>query len=434
MNNNLDILVAAGIDLDKTVSQINADLKSLTKRVQSISLNIDTKGMTKDIENHISQVEKKVQSLGKSGGYQNALGFDVGKLRKNNAEVFAEIDKLTKYYNSTVTSMSKNGGFRIGDNEPEKLNRINVAMKDLDGTVRKFQMRNTENGIRIDGFDELHNIEKANREAQKLADQMANGREKSTERQRKSEEKLAQAQARQSNKNIENRLKEEQALDRYIKKQQSLARNQTQELLSTKGNVISPEQNNQIDDYVKNMNNISTSTPNARNQIDNLKQGFANLKSDIKVATNESNTFMNNLGEAMRRVPVWMVSMGLFYGTIRKLKDSFQEMIDINSQLVVLERVSNGVINVNEALEDSIDIASRLGNVISETNDAMTTFARQGYRGDDLNHLTEVSTLMGNVSEMDLESSSSSLTAAMKGFNIEAENSIGIVDALNEVN
>lgn len=441
MNNGLDILVAAGIDLDKTVSQINSDLKALTKRVKSISLNIDTKGMTRDIENHINQVEKKVQSLGRSGSYQSALGFDVDKLRKNNSEIFAEVDKLTKHYNSTVTSMTKRGGVRIvdGDKANEDLRRVNVAMKDLNGTVRSFQMLNTENGVRVVAMDEIHTIEKANKEAQKLADQMGKGRERSAERQRKAEEKLAQTQARHSNKAIEDANKEAQAqrkrteeLDRYIKKQQALARNQTQELRSVKGNVISPEQNKQIDDYVNSMNNISSSTPNARNQIDNLKQGFSDLKSDIKVATNESNSFMNNLGEAMRRVPVWMVSMGLFYGTIRKLQDSFREMIELNSQMVVLERVSNGMIKANQAMETSIDVADRLGNTIGQVNDALIEFGRMGERGNDLDYLTEVATLMGNVSDLEISESSSALIAAQKGFNIEAENTIRVVDALNE--
>ncbi len=443
MNNGLDILVAAGIDLDKTVSQINSDLKALTKRVQSISLNIDTKSMTKDIENHINQVEKKVQSLGKSGGYQNALGFDVDKLRKNNAEVFAEIDKLTKHYNSTITSMTKRGGVRIvdGNEANEDLRRVNVAMKDLNGTVRSFQMLNTENGIRVVAMDEIHNIEKAQKEAQKLADQMGKGREQSAERQRKAQEKLAQTQARYSNKAIEDANKEAQAqrkktdeLDRYIKKQQSMAKNQTQELRSVKGNVISPEQNKQLDDYVKNMNNISTSTPNARHQIDNLKQGFSNLKSDIKVATNESNSFMNNLSEAMRRIPIWFVGMSMFMLPLRGLKDMTSQVIELDTQMTSLKRVMDAPSHTfTEMLQTNIDMAKELGAELRNVNDIAISYARMGYNPEEIESLTRTSVLAQGVSELSTEEASSSIIAAMKNFNIEAENSISILDRLNEV-
>ncbi|GAA0346863.1 transglycosylase CwlP [Oceanobacillus oncorhynchi subsp. oncorhynchi] len=420
MNNNLDILVSAGIDLDKTVSQINADLKTLTKRVQSISLNIDTRSMTRDIENHISQVEKKVQSLGKSGGYQNALGFDVEKLRKNNSEIFAEIDKLTNHYNSTVTSMTKRGGISITDKDDiENLNRVTVAMKDLEGTVRKFQMSNTENGIRIDGFDELHNIERAQKAAQKFADQEAKNAIKNIN----NKEKEAQAQRKNT-----------EELDRYIKKQQSLARNQTQEIRSVKGNVISPEQNKEIDNYVRSMNNITTSTPNARHQIDNLKQGFNNLKSDIRVATNESSSFMNNLGEAMRRIPVWMIGMSAMYAPLRGLTQAIDTVKMLDSQMVELRRVMDATpATYNNLMQESIDLSTELGNRVEDVNNAMVNFSRQGFDPDTLIDLTGTATVASNISELTPDEAMSSLTAAMQNYNIEAEKTMSIVDKTNEI-
>ncbi|WP_099301805.1 phage tail tape measure protein [Bacillus sp. Marseille-P3800] len=60
-------------------------------------------------------------------------------------------------------------------------------------------------------------------------------------------------------------------------------------------------------------------------------------------------------------------------------------------------------------------------------------FARQGFRDDELVHMAETATLLGNVSELDLEESMSILTSGVKTFNIEAENSVEIIDSLNEI-
>lgn len=60
-------------------------------------------------------------------------------------------------------------------------------------------------------------------------------------------------------------------------------------------------------------------------------------------------------------------------------------------------------------------------------------FARQGFRDEELNAMAEYATLMSNVSSLSLEESMSKLTAATKVFNIEAEDSLRVVDALNEV-
>lgn len=137
---------------------------------------------------------------------------------------------------------------------------------------------------------------------------------------------------------------------------------------------------------------------------------------------------------AISRTIQWSVAVGGYYTVFRKMQDAIRQIIEIDSQLVVLERVSNGQQDINKTLEESIEIAQRLGNTVNEINEGFIQFARQGFRGEDLTAITEVATLMSNVSDMDVESASSALTAAMKGFNIEASNSIRIVDALNEVN
>jgi TP901 family phage tail tape measure protein len=125
--------------------------------------------------------------------------------------------------------------------------------------------------------------------------------------------------------------------------------------------------------------------------------------------------------------------MTAFYAPLRLFQDAISQIIEIDTQLTTLERVAGEQVNINEILQESIILADQLGNKVSQINDGLIEFARQGFSGDELLKITEFATLMANVSDLSVQDAASSLTAAIKGFSMEAENAIHVVDALNEV-
>jgi TP901 family phage tail tape measure protein len=128
-----------------------------------------------------------------------------------------------------------------------------------------------------------------------------------------------------------------------------------------------------------------------------------------------------------------MGAMTLFYAPLRGIQDALSQIVEIDTQMTELDRVSNGQINMNKALEDSINLANELGVKINELNSAMINYARQGFRGEDLNRMTEYATLLSNISELSAEESASALTAAVKGFSLEASQALTVVNQLNEI-
>lgn len=125
--------------------------------------------------------------------------------------------------------------------------------------------------------------------------------------------------------------------------------------------------------------------------------------------------------------------MTAFYTPLRLLQDAISQIITIDTQLTSLGRVTDEQTDLNQVLQDSIELADRLGNKVTEINEGLIEFARQGFSGNDLLKITEAATLMSNVSDLSVEESASSLTSALKGFNMEADQAIHVVDALNEV-
>ena len=102
--------------------------------------------------------------------------------------------------------------------------------------------------------------------------------------------------------------------------------------------------------------------------------------------------------------------------------------------MTTLQRVSNGEIDRQHILQQSIDLADRLGNQIAQINSGLETFAKQGFRGDSLIAMTEASTLFSNISEMSVDEAAQGLTSIASGFSsINPEDILIAVDAINEV-
>lgn len=145
--------------------------------------------------------------------------------------------------------------------------------------------------------------------------------------------------------------------------------------------------------------------------------------------------FFEQMKVAMARVPVWMASMTAFYGTLRAVQNMSSEIVEVDTQLTELKRVANSNINLDTIFDGAIDTAQELGNNIHDVMDTMTEFARTfgDFNERQLLAITNTATLMSNVSDLTADEAGQSLVGTMNAFNISAEESIHIVDALNEV-
>lgn len=192
--------------------------------------------------------------------------------------------------------------------------------------------------------------------------------------------------------------------------------------------------NPQFDNLLKEIEQIDPASQKAKKSIDEASNSLNRMKAEATAAGRESMTFMDSFRVAMEKFPVWMAASTAFYSTVRGIRDVFTQIVALDSQMTVLSRVAGDGLDVNKTLAEAVELASKLGNEIADVNEGFIAFARQGFRDGDLTKMAEYATLLGNISELSVEDASSILTAGMKAFNIEAENSIRIVDSLNEVN
>ena len=87
----------------------------------------------------------------------------------------------------------------------------------------------------------------------------------------------------------------------------------------------------------------------------------------------------------------------------------------------------------NQFFDSATDKAKELGRSVSSLIEQTTEWAKRGYFLGEAEELSKTSSVYANVGEVDDETAVSDITTAMKAFNIEAKESITIVDKLNNL-
>lgn len=170
-----------------------------------------------------------------------------------------------------------------------------------------------------------------------------------------------------------------------------------------------------------------------RGEIDKTNGAIKQQGELIRDTSARNLGFLQQFQIAMSRTVIWAGAMTAIYGTQRALEQMVTTIIEVDTQMTELKRVMSSDTDFNGMLEESVNLSKELGNNLTDVNNAMIGFARQGYEAQEALAMTKTAIIASNVSELTADEAMENLTAIMVQFNIEAEESIRIIDALNEV-
>lgn len=114
----------------------------------------------------------------------------------------------------------------------------------------------------------------------------------------------------------------------------------------------------------------------------------------------------------------------------------YQNVVEINTAMTELKKVTDETdATYDQFLLNAADKAKKLGATISDVVNATADFARLGYSIEDSAELANSAILYKNVGDGidDVSEATESIISTMKAFNIQAQNSIQIVDKFNKV-
>lgn len=130
----------------------------------------------------------------------------------------------------------------------------------------------------------------------------------------------------------------------------------------------------------------------------------------------------------------WLLASGGVMTLVAGLRKMNSAVIEIDTAMTNLYKVTDETDSkYSQFLKNANVDAQKLGMSVSSLVEQTATWAKLGYGIDQASELAKISSIYKNVGEVDDDAAVSDLVTAMKSFNIEASDSITIVDSLNKL-
>jgi TP901 family phage tail tape measure protein len=182
---DLKIIIQGTLDVKSTTEEINKQLKGLKLDNLNLKVNIDT-GLLKEISSNLKEIQSQFSK-------QLSLNVNTGHL-----------DKVTEVFKSATGEALK-----LTQKVTEYTNAAGQSVKVIESLNKETQ--------KVEHTTEIitENLKAHRKEAEKLAEAMAKGRERSGQRQKNEELRDIQERAKWANKAIEDRKKLEQDYEQW---------------------------------------------------------------------------------------------------------------------------------------------------------------------------------------------------------------------------
>ena len=145
-------------------------------------------------------------------------------------------------------------------------------------------------------------------------------------------------------------------------------------------------------------------------EIDNVDKKLRQLSTAEVFNANRNLGVFEQLKIAMARVPVWMVAMTAFHGSINTIQQVTSEILKLDQAMTQLARVADSQISIDHMFEGALQMSKELGNnihdVMGSVNELARTFGHFNER--QLLAITHTATLMSNVSDLSAQEATAS--------------------------
>lgn len=151
-------------------------------------------------------------------------------------------------------------------------------------------------------------------------------------------------------------------------------------------------------------------------------QDFKNEISRIGAAFAETKTHLTNFGQGMQQIGQYLLRFVSIQQVISQIENLVKTSVELDSsftQLQIVTKESDGV--MREFGNTAADVATRVGASIADVVDSATTFARLGYSLSESATLSEFTTMLQNVGDIDVSSAQNAITSIVKAFGDEID-------------
>lgn len=407
------ILLQAKLDEAKSKGNVNADIKELQNQLDKlkVQVEIDPKSLTKIVKQLESTLGQKINipnitvdsKVGEQIGDNIADNIANG-ISKASGKVDAEVQKLSNQVNKIQLSMDN------GHGASEYQNRINTVTASLEKYgVEAQEAKNITTSLQST-FDSMKGL--SGQELVTQADKL------------EQEFKSVKASVEQA------KLSYDRLMQPASKEKISTTLLKVQKLLSN-NTKVTEEVKNEWQSYV---NRLSSGSDIAVKEINDVNSCLKITESNMRSMGKLGFSWIDKLKQAWEKFGGWGFATGTMMTLYNQIRRVPKEVYEIDTAMTNLYKVTDETSSkYNQFLESSSKSAHELGRSISSLVEQTANWAKLGFSLDEAEQLAKISSIYANVGEVDNDTAVSDMVTAMKAFNIEASDSITIVDKLNKL-
>lgn len=193
-----------------------------------------------------------------------------------------------------------------------------------------------------------------------------------------------------------------------------------------------------INQYGEEISQCTVKVKTANNQWQTYNATINNTTGELRVLKGQTTEIINSqmnlstmLKSAIERFAVWGVAMKVWTSVGNAVKDCTAYVKDLNEAMTNIRVVT---MDTKEATEDLLDTYNQLGQELGadtlDIAEGAIDWLRQGYDQADTAELVKDSTILSKLALIDNAEATEYLTSALKGYKLEAQDAIGVIDQL----
>ena len=251
-------------------------------------------------------------------------------------------------------------------------------------------------------------------------------------------------------KELQNSIKNLSSSDSQIVRLQNTISKMTANLSNIKGkfgsNFIDKNATNEVKNYEKELENLkktlsdlqggkSFSGVKISDNINKANSSVRDLNNSLKETDKNTNSFGSSLKSAFANVGIYIGTYEAIRKTVDVIRDASQYVIQLDSALVGLKKVTNETdVTYKAFLETAHNTSLELGTQADKFTEATESWAKTGKSLAEATQLAKNTMLLTKVGDVaDVDTAQTYLLPALQAFNIEAEKSINLVDKYNNI-
>ena len=168
--------------------------------------------------------------------------------------------------------------------------------------------------------------------------------------------------------------------------------------------------------------------------VKNLRTALKEVDAELAKIGTEADTFGFKVKKAFKTKVVQNLAYALLAFVGNAFRQVYQNVLDLDKAVTDLQ-IATGYTReeTGKLVTEYAKLAQQLGATVTEVTAAADTWLRQGYEVAETTTLITNTLMLAKLGQLESAEAAKALTSAMKGYNVEVENSVDIVDKFTAV-